>query len=122
MRKELALGVFALVFLLVSGCSSTGRLGIVTKSSADPGRILASAQGFEELGAAEGQACRHFVIGIIPFGNSDVEKAVNVALEKTGGDALINVSTETSLYGFIPIYNVYAFTCTTVKGTAIKFK
>jgi hypothetical protein len=32
------------------------------------------------------------------------------------------VSVETSLYGFIPIYNVYSFTCTTVKGIAIKFE
>lgn len=49
-------------------------------------------------------------------------KAVDKALEATGGDALLNVSAESSLYGFIPIYNVYTFTCTTVRGTAIKFK
>ncbi len=121
MTKPIALGLLLLI-ILASGCTSTGRLGLVTKSSANPATLLQSAQGFEELGSTEGRGCRHFVIGIIPFGNSDIEEAVNVALAKTGGDALINVSTETSLYGFIPIYNVYAFTCTTVKGTAIKFK
>ena len=121
MRTPITLGLL-LVAVLVSGCSSTGSLGIVTKSSADPAALLQSAQDFEELGQTEGRGCRHFVIGIIPFGNSDIEEAVNDALKKTSGDALINVSTETSLYGFIPIYNVYAFTCTTVKGTAIKFK
>jgi hypothetical protein len=30
-------------------------------------------------------------------------------------------SVETSLYGFIPIYNLFANTCTTVRGVAIKF-
>jgi hypothetical protein len=27
-----------------------------------------------------------------------------------------------SLYGFVPIYNVYSFTCTSVQGVAVKFK
>jgi hypothetical protein len=27
-----------------------------------------------------------------------------------------------SLYGFIPLYNIYSFTCTTVQGTAVKFQ
>jgi hypothetical protein len=121
MRKQIILG-FLLLLVFASGCTSTGTLGIITKASANPAALLQSAQGFEELGLTEGRACRHFVLAIIPFGNSDVEEAVNVALGKTGGDALINVSTATSLYGFIPLYNVYSFTCTTVKGTAIKFK
>ena len=44
------------------------------------------------------------------------------ALAASGGDAIINASVETSLYGFLPIYNVFTFTCTTVKGVAIKFQ
>jgi len=121
MSKQIILGLLLLV-VLASGCSSTGTLGIVTKSSANPAALLQSAQGFEELGSTEGKACRHFILAIIPFGNSSFEKAIDKALEKTGGDALINVSTTSSLYGFIPIYNAYSFTCTTVQGTAIKFK
>ena len=121
MGNKITLGLLFLIFL-ASGCSSTGTLGIVTKSSANPATLLQSAQGFEELGLTEGKAYRHFILAIIPFGNSNVEEAVNIALAKTGGDALINVSTVSSLYGFVPIYNVYSFTCTTVRGTAIKFK
>ena len=121
MSKQITLGLLLLV-VLASGCSSTGTLGIVTKSSANPAALLQSAQGFEELGLAKGKACRHFVLAIIPFGNSNFEEAVNKALKKTGGDALINVSTTSSLYGFIPLYNVYSYTCTTVRGIAIKFK
>jgi hypothetical protein len=120
MSKQITLGLLLLI-VLASGCSSTGTLGIVTKSSANPAALLQSAQGFEELGLTKGKACRHFILAIIPFGNSNLEEAVNKALEKTGGDALINVSTTSSLYGFIPLYNVYSYTCTTVQGTAIKF-
>ena len=107
--------------IVLAGCSSTGTLGIVTKSSANPSALLSSDKGFEELGYVEGQACRHFLLNLFPWGNSDIGEAVNNALADAGGDALLNVSTVTSLYGFVPIYNVYSFTCTTVKGTAIKF-
>lgn len=118
---RISLIVLILTTVLV-GCSTTGTLGIVTKSSADPISLLKNNQGYEELGPAEGKACRHFILAIIPYGQSDMAKAVDMALEATGGDALLNVSAESSLYGFIPVYNVYSFTCTTVKGTAIKFK
>lgn len=121
MSNKITLGLLFLIFL-ASGCTSTGTLGIVTKSSANPAALLQSAQGFEELGLTFGRACRHFVLAIIPFGNSNLEEAVNDALEKTGGDALVNVTTSSSLYGFFPFYNVYSFTCTSVRGTAIKFK
>ena len=115
-------GVLAVLALGVLGCSSTGSLGIVTKTSATPAAFIESEGEYEELGLKEGRACRHFVLAIIPFGNSDVQAAVDKALENTGGDALINVSTVTSLYGFVPIYNVYSFTCTTVRGTVIKMR
>ncbi len=111
----------ALIILVVSGCTSVGTLGIVTKSTANPGALLENAQGYEELGITEGAACRHFVLAVAPFGNSTFERAVEDALEKTGGDALINVTTTSSLFGFAPIYNLYSFTCTTVKGIAIRF-
>jgi hypothetical protein len=47
---------------------------------------------------------------------------VEDALQQKGGDALINVTVTSSLYGFIPIYNVYSYTCTEVKGVAVKFQ
>ena len=112
-----------LIFVLtLIGCSTTGNLGIVTKSTANPSSLLTESTSFKEIGPAVGEACRHFILAIIPFGQSDVAEAVDKALEEAGGDALINVSTESSLYGFIPIYNVYSYTCTTVRGTAVKFE
>lgn len=114
--------LMVVLFLMSVGCTSVGNLGIVTKASANNAEILKSGVAFEELGAAEGSACRHFVIAVIPFGNSSFSKAVDDALAQRGGDALINVTVSTSLYGFVPIYNVYSFTCTSVQGVAVKFK
>jgi hypothetical protein len=107
---------------LFAGCSSNGTLSIIAKPLADPAGLLRSGRQFKELGPVEGQQCRHFVLAVIPWGQSDVAHVVEDALAQTGGDAVINANVETSLYGFFPIYNVYSFTCTTVKGVAIKFQ
>ena len=94
---------------------------MVAKSSADPLKLIKSSQNFEEIGPAKGKTCRYFLLALIPWGASDMGKAVDEALAKSGGDALVNVSVTTSLYGFIPLYNIFTFTCTTVNGIAIKF-
>lgn len=108
-----------LVVLALAGCVSTGNLGLVVKSTASPADLLGKAHSYRQLGQVEGQACRYFVLAIIPFGDSTVSAAVDDALQESGGDALVNVSTSSSLYGFVPIYNVFSLTCTTVRGTAI---
>ena len=61
------------------------------------------------------------MLNVVPFGDSVVSTAVDEALKGVGGDALLNVSVSSSLFGFIPYYNVYAFSCTSVSGTAIRF-
>jgi hypothetical protein len=119
MRASYILGLLG---LLMTGCTSVGSLGLITKSTVDPVAMVKHSNTVRDLGPAEGQACRYFALAVIPWGNSDIQKAVDQALTPTGGDALVNVSTATSLYGFVPIYNVFSFTCTTVKGTAIKFE
>lgn len=77
---------------------------------------------FDELGQTEGKACRHFILAVVPFGDSAFSTAVEDALSAKGGDALLNATVSTSLYGFVPIYNVYSFTCTTVSGVAVKYR
>ena len=93
----------------------------MTRSSADAATILKSGRQYQEIGPVEGKACRHFVLAIIPWGDSTFSAAVHDALAQKGGDALINVTVLSSLYGFVPIYNVYSFTCTTVQGMAVKW-
>jgi len=99
-----------------------GSLGVITKSSMDPVSFLKTSHSVKDLGPAEGQACRYFLLAVAPWGNSDFQTAVDRALAPMGGDALVNVATSSSLYGFVPIYNVLSFTCTTVKGTAVKLE
>lgn len=111
----------AIMLLIAAGCTSTGNLGMVSKSMAEPGSLLTSSQSYKAIGPAKGKACRYFLLGIIPWGDSTIKTAVGKALEESGGDALINLSVSSSLYGFIPIYNVFCYTCTTVEGIAIKF-
>ncbi len=118
MRSIRLMGLLGMLALI--GCTSVGSLGIIAKSSADPVSLLSKGHSVKDLGPAEGRACRYFALAVIPWGNSDIQNAVDQALQKTGGDALVNVSTSTSLYGFAPIYNVFSFTCTSVKGTAVK--
>ncbi len=115
------LTIFCVLSLLL-GCVSTGNLGIISKSMGDPGSLLSSSQPYKEIGPAKGEACRYILLGVIPWGDSTITKAVNNSLGKSGGDALINLSVASSLYTFIPIYNVFCYTCTTVEGIAIKFE
>ena len=110
------------VMLLIASCTSTGNLGMVSRSTADPGSLLTSPQPYKVIGPAKGKACRYFLLGIIPWGDSTLKTAVDKALAESGGDALINLSVTSSLYGFVPIYNVFCFTCTTVEGIAIEYE
>ena len=120
MRSIRLMALMAAISL--TGCVSVGSLGVITKSSVDPASVLGKSRSFKELGPAEGQACRYFALAVIPWGNSDIQTAVDRALQPSEGDALVNVTTSTSLYGFVPIYNVFSFTCTSVKGTAVKLE
>lgn len=111
-----------LACILLTSCVSTGSLGLVSSSGADPGDLLTYPHAYREIGPADGRACRFFVLAIIPFGNSTISRALSKALQESGGDALLNVTISSSLYGFVPIYNVLSFTCTTIQGTAIEFE
>ena len=117
-----ALPFMAVAVAVLLGCSSVGHVGIMTGARGDPGSLLKQAQSYKEVGPTEGRACRYFLLGVIPWGDSTPTAAMEKALAASGGDAIINASVETSLYGFLPIYNVFTFTCTTVKGVAIKFQ
>jgi len=110
-----------LLILALASCTTVGSFGAIMKSSADPGKRFRVSSDYKELGPVKGNSCRYFLLGVLPFGDANPEEASNEALASVDGDAILNATVETSLYGFIPIYNILGFTCTTVKGTAIKF-
>ena len=118
MKKVIILSLAVSIF---ASCSSTGNMGIATKSQANPSSLLTSSQSFKEIGPVKGKACRYFILGIIPTGDSTVTQAIDNALSERG-DALLNISVTSSLYGFLPIYNIFSYTCTEVEGIAIEFE
>jgi hypothetical protein len=121
-KSNLVLMALVLFAVTLSACTSVGTLGIVTKPSADPGALLKGGQPYKELGSVQGEACRFYLLSLIPWGDATFSKAVNEALAKSGGDALINVTVSNSLYGFVPFYNILAYTCTEVNGIAVKLE
>jgi hypothetical protein len=127
MKRTVKLAIVLILLMLGSGCSSQGRVGILSRGfslEADAGALLQNGRAFDELGAVQGQACRHLILLAIPWGGGSfgwgtatISYALDAALNIKGGDALLNVRVTTSLYNFL----IYAFTCTTVEGTAIRF-
>lgn len=113
--------VVALLITLSLGCSSTANHGLLTGPLANPVDLVQEAHEIEEIGPVEGRRCRFFFVNVFPWGDSTTGAALEKALQGTGGDAIVNSTVITSLYGFVPIYNVLSFTCTTVKGVAVRF-
>jgi len=111
-----------LAALLASACASTSNHALIARPTASASDLLRTSVSFEELGPVEGRACRFFVLAVVPFGNSTPGAAIENALEGKQADAILNASVTTSLYGFVPIYNVLSFTCTTVQGVAVRFE
>ena len=93
---------------LVAGCQTSSQVGVITRTSADPGAVIREAQPYQQLGTAKGRSCRYFLLAVIPWGDGTVAKALDDALTPVGGDAMINVLVSSSLYTFIPYFNVFS--------------
>ncbi len=123
--RSFLLAASLFLMIVLSSCTSTGSLGLLTNSETESDLGPHDSHRFHRVGTEiTGTACRHFILGIIPWGDSDVETALRHALQahpSLNADGLVHVTTETSLYGFLPLYDVYTLTCTTVKGIPIRF-
>jgi len=120
-HPQLAVIFACILGCFVAGCTSVGSAGLMVRSAANPIE-LARAGSFRDLGPVEATDCRYLIIGVLPLGNADPGHVLEKALTSKGADALLNVSTSNSHYGFVPIYNVFSITCTSLRGTAIKFE
>jgi hypothetical protein len=94
----------------------------MTRSGADPADLLVRAHPYKAIGPARARACRFFALAVVPWGDNAMSTAVDKALDASGGDALLNATVSSSLFGFIPYYNIFSYTCTSVNGTAIRFE
>lgn len=82
-RLLLAIGLFT-GLLVVSGCTSTGNLGLLSSSETEADLGPHDSHKFQRVGTQiEGTACRHFILGIVPYGDSDLETAMKDAFKKT---------------------------------------
>ncbi|MGC8528898.1 MAG: hypothetical protein ACP5OP_01685 [Leptospirillia bacterium] len=123
--RNILLSAGIALLLFAAGCTSTGSIGLLSDSETETDLGPHDSHVFHRVGhPIEGRACRHFILGIIPWGDSDLESAMRDAFKKNPSlhaDGLVHVATSTSLYNFFPLYNVYTLTCTTVRGTPIRF-
>jgi hypothetical protein len=94
----------------------------MTRVLADPSDLIQQAHEFEELGPTSARTCRFFLLNLFPWGDSTTGAAMEKALSFSGGDAILNAAVTTSLYGFVPLYNILSFTCTTVSGVAVEIE
>jgi hypothetical protein len=108
------------LFMLAAVCS----LFIVSGCAHMPGGIAPSTtpldgKEYDIIGPAVGSDSRIALLGILPIsGANDTRHAVAKALKKSGGDALINVTTEYVVRYWI----LWGSANTYVYGDAIKFK
>ncbi len=70
------------------------------------------------VGTVEGESRSTNFLGFGPYGDHSLMAAIQDALSKRGGDALINVSIDQATTSFGPFYSVNR---TMVMGTAVKY-
>ena len=122
---------WAALVLPLTGCSTTGHLGLVTTNSVDSALLLKDGTTYRVLGPTIGAACTETSQNTEARDN--FSEAVKAALSNWGGDALIDVTIETHRGNYFPfgllipvIVSAIAVPfsntlCTTVRGTAIEF-
>ena len=107
--------LFFLVAVLFVGCSTIPQ---GTTPSTSP--LIAengTAKTYEIIGNSEGSAGHFTLFGFIPFGRTNIDKAINEALAKYQGDNLINVN----YYVNSAFYLIGSSTSITVQGDVIKY-
>lgn len=104
-----------IVFSLFYGCSSIPQGTAVATSPVNMGN--GKQVKFDVMGKSEGSAGHFTLFGFIPFGRTDIDKAIAEAVAAKSGDNLIDVDyTINTSFWFIGNY-----TSMTVKGKVIKY-
>jgi len=103
------LSAIILLSILLSGCVTP--MGMTSSTTPVQGREM------ENLGRAEGSDKTMSVFGIWSVGRPDIDKAIKMAVDSKGGDALINVSWYDRTYYFI----VFSINEVIVCGDVVKF-
>ena len=97
-------------------------LGFGLGCSRSPGGVAASniplqPGSYTTIGHVTADDCKVNLLGILPISGANyIEDAMNEALQKSGGHALVNISIERVTKFFI----LWSETCTEVRGTAVR--
>lgn len=86
---------------------------------AAPSNAPLNPPSYKVVGRAQGEACRTLLFYFIPLGTSTnrYQAAIDDALSKSGGDAIIELTTDMSITHGYPLF---ARVCTHVNGLAVK--
>jgi len=112
MKDKIKLVIFiAFAAIVCSSCSTTP---ISYTSSVTP---MEGKRIIENLGKTEGEDSAYSILGIYMLGRPDLDLALRSAIEKAGGDTLINVSCYETYSWFI----FFSITTVRVEGEAVRF-
>lgn len=112
MRKLFAFASACLTISLLAGCAA---MPVSTAPSTKP----LNQNGYTTLGKAKGRAVGIYILGIIPISEPYPARiSVDRAVASGGGDALIDLTTDTMA---LPIPLLY-ITISTTQGTAVQSK
>jgi len=103
--------VAAATILIFNSCSTSP---ISYTSSVTP---MEGKRVVEYLGKTEGKDSAYSILGLYMIGRPDLDLALKSAIEKKGGDTLINVSCYETYGWFI----LFSRTTVSVEGEAVKF-
>jgi hypothetical protein len=82
-----------------------------------PSNIPLEPGSYTELGPTRGNDCRYVLLGLIPItGGNETYSAVQKAIRRRKGQALVNITADTYSENFI----VFSRTCTQVVATAVR--
>lgn len=105
----------AMCILVLAGCAVTP-LGLTDSSTPLEG-TNGQHRPYQVLGKAEGSQGYFSLFGLIPFGSNDFRAAMDDAVKKLNGDALVNVR-----YWYrVSNYFVGTYASIEVEGDVIKF-
>jgi hypothetical protein len=112
MRDKIKLTVFIITAALVFGSCSTSPISYTSSVTPMEGKRVV-----ENLGKTQGKDSAYSILGIYMIGRPDLDLALKSAIEKKGGDTLINVSCYETYSWFI----LFSITTVSVEGDAVRF-
>ena len=113
MRKTRIISLILLLSTVLFFSCSTIPMGMTSSTTPLKGRVI-----FENSGRSEGEARSLSVLGLWMIGKPDIDLAIENAVRRKNGDALINVR----WYEKTSYYLLFSITTVNVVGDVVKFE